>query len=1607
MTIRTACSSSLVCLNEACAAITKGDCTSAIVGGTSIIMAPSLTAGISEAGALSSDGSCKTFSSKADGYARGEAIVAIYVKSLKAALQEGNPIRAVIKGIATNCDGKTTGFSVPSSAAQESLIRHAYKIAGIADADIKDTGFFECHGTGTSVGDAIEATAVARVFGETGGIHIGSVKPNLGHGEAASGLTAVLKAVLALENRTLPPNIKCLPPSENIPFTSARLTVPTEATQWPEGRHERISVNSFGIGGANAHVILDSARSFGAFQTNVSTSEAAALPQLLIYSANHPQSLKEMTNRYSTFLEKTSNAICLADVAYTLANRREHHPFRSFAVSFKHRVGVASLPSPPEEDYGIVMVFTGQGAQWPQMGRDLLRANTTFRRTIKHLDGCLQDLGSVAPDWRIEDELDKPSHNSRINRTEFSQPLCTAFQVALVDMLASIGIKPAAVVGHSSGEIAAAYASGGLTAEEAIKVAFFRGFVAGKQLRLGAMSAIGASWEEVNKFLVPGVVMACDNSPKSVTISGDPIEVRNVSTAIKEAIPGVFVSPLKVEKAYHSSHMTEVGSEYEDIMENFGVEGKAPTLPFFSTVTGGKLVGSSRVHGQLGSSWLGPNYWRKNLECPVLFNAAVSSLLGDSETTVKNPIFVEVGPHAALSGPLRQIVTHQSKIAPYIPTTMRRQNSLGSFLTAVGKLWTFHINVDFKALMPGGLCLSGLPHYPWDHQRHYWKESRVSKEWRLRAYPYHDLLGAKVPESSSIDPMWRNVFHLDNAPWVRDHRIKDNIVYPFACYIAMAAEACRQVTRVEECVKFRHVVVSTALVLQEDSPLELVTTLRRHRLTDSLHSNWWGFTISSHSAHTWTEHCFGDVCTVSKVFEDAELRQEASLLHRVDRRQWYERVYREGLEYGDYFITMENLRTSPGGVEGIAIAEVKNNRYGDEVNYHLHPVIVDTVFQVLGAAAFHGFTHDYSQLIPLSVEHLAISRCSTDKITINASCRPQGKGMTGDGACVGDSATCLKASGVRLIPLDTGGDLNFDAGFPLTAHCEWVPHINFADLKTLVRSSRDHTQYSATLDLLGQFAISQSKRSLSENDITPAHHHLRMYKSWLSRQIHPKIEEIETADLKHRMNLLCASLGGSPAAHAADAITKVSEHIISIISGEKGAWQLLHADSTLDGLNKFLKEYDASKLLQCLAHSNPNLRILELGASTGDATSGILSNLKHASGFALYSQYVCTDMLPGLVASAQERFKGVPNVEFATLDIGQNPSSQSFDGRKFDLIIAAGVIHTTPNIQQSLKHCHQLLNPDGWLLLQQPRTDLLWLKYILGILPSWWCGIEDGRSDEPVLNRDRWEEELAKAGFKWLEGSALESPEQSHLTSIMMARVKHKENALRPVTIIHGSGKSDEQDQLGMDLAALGFQVSHCSMDQATTPNQDVIMLVDMDGPFFETIDSTSLNWLKILLENLQNSESSIFWVTKNQCKNPAYAMVFGFARSIRVEMGIDFATCEIDDMHTTMDVVALAKVYHAFQKREVGKILGPDFEYNISQGWTRVSRFFPFSYSDTHLYAESCDEAALRISRTGRLDSLHWVVQPTVSLKNDEVEIEVHSVGLNFRVSYSLQTCS
>ncbi|KAL2163841.1 hypothetical protein VTH06DRAFT_5900 [Thermothelomyces fergusii] len=1155
--IKTGCSASLVALHDACRALQCGDASGAIVCGTSLIMTPTTSTIFFDEGILSPDGSCKTFDAAANGFARAEGITAVYVKRLEDALRDGNPIRAVIRNTGSNSDGRSQGLTCPNGEAQEALMRKVYSQASL---DPSETAFVECHGTGTPTGDPIEARAVGNVFGDRG-VYIGSVKPNVGHSEGCSGLTSLIKAVLALEKGTIPPNIKFQKPNPRIPFAEKKLTVPLTPTAFPKDRAERISINSFGIGGSNAHVIVESASQYfrkprpgiidgvdGMDGPNDQISRAGvSRPELFLFSANSPASLDR---QIAAFREHASRHPDLArDTAYTLAVHRERLPHRAFAlVQDGEMLQVSSQAKAPQSAPAITMVFSGQGAQWPQMGRELILTEPSFRQDLMRMDEVLQGL-RIPPKWSIIEELLKPDETSQVHRAELAQPLTTALQVALVRYLQRLGIRPAAVVGHSSGEIAAAYAAGHVSLEHAITIAYYRGHVASRagmaSASIGAMAAVGLGAAEVARFLHPGACVACENSPSSTTISGDAKAVQKTLASVLAEYPDVLARPLKVDTAYHSHHMAVLAAEYLNLLQgedsisscNAGLP-DGPGARFFSSVTTRTLV-------REGSPLASPYYWVVNLVSPVRFCDAVHNLLRDDDdghATDGGPssssILLEVGPHSALAGPLRQICEAAGRPCNYVSALIRGKNCVASLLSALGSLHQQAIPVDWRSLFSssarggGDRALAGLPTYPWDHSAGpFWYESRLSRDWRARRFPDHCLLGVRVVESPDTAPQWRNLLSLEHVPWLADHKVRRDIVFPLAGYVAMAGEAIRQLTGCEAGYRLRHVIARTALVLTEAEPVEMVTALRPRRLTDTDDSAcWFEFAIASYTGSAWVKHCEGQVAPLDRALTlqgrsamTAPGEEVGSLPRLVKSNRLYDAVARAGLVFGPEFRRLTDISTS--ATDGVARARltVPASEAAHPFPGPMHPASIDACIQMLLVASVRGLCRDLRRLVvPTLIENVEISLCASKsntqtkdkKMHIEAFCPAQGLGsavvecfQADDGDDDKSQRVCLRMSGLQVTPLDNDGDgensrspNDGPVDVHAAAHLHWLPDFDFSPLGdgSLVRPPTANVAERELRETLTLLCILDSAERLA--GLVPSQPHFFKYRAWLDRQ---------------------------------------------------------------------------------------------------------------------------------------------------------------------------------------------------------------------------------------------------------------------------------------------------------------------------------------------------------------------------------------------------------------------------------------------------------------------------------------------------------------------------
>ncbi|KAH7110764.1 hypothetical protein EDB81DRAFT_831591 [Dactylonectria macrodidyma] len=1623
MVIRTGCSSSLLGLHEAFRAIQAGDATAAVVAGASLITTPTLTATMSAGEVLASDGSCKTFDASANGYARAEAITAVYVKRLDDALRDGNPIRAIIKGTAANCDGKSQSLVTPNGAAQEALIRRAYEDAGL---DPRDTAFMECHGTGTATGDPIETTAVGKVFGGEG-IYIGSVKPNLGHSEGSAGITSVIKAVLALQHKIIPPNIKFNSPNPKIPFSEYKLTVPVVPTPFPPKRQERISINSFGIGGSNAHVILESypqpderdqignglqntngnvehtngniEKANGSIKlSNGNNTYIASKPELLLFSANTESSLTEQIRRHRDWI--SINPALSSNMAYTRAMHREQLPHRAFAIIDQN--GFTEAPGAvkaPQEAPPVFVVFSGQGAQWPEMCSELILKDADFRKDILMMDQKLKELNHP-PSWNMIDELLKPSKSSLMHKAELSQPLCTAIQVALFNNFARLGLTPVAVVGHSSGEIAAAYASGHISMADAITTAYYRGYITTQQTLSGAMAAIGMGASDLPQYLCDGVVVACENSPNSSTISGDADKLREVVDAIKRDLPDMFTRELKVDMAYHSHHMVPLGGEYQVLLETetglFQMSSSQLKVPFFSSVTG-KLIDDEVSK---------PPYWITNLTSPVRFSLAVSNLMALN----KNGVFLEIGPHSTLVGPLRQICASRTRPFNYVSALCRGKDSMVSVLSSVGKLYQEGAALDLRHMFPSGKALSGLPTYPWDHSSSYWNESRVSRGWRTRRYPHHCLLGARTLEGSETEPQWRNILQVEDEPWLSDHKIQHDIVFPFAGYVAIAGEAARQLTHSshKDGYRLRHVVAHTALLLSTSAPTELMTTLKRHRLNDNEDSEWFDFSIVSFKGSTWVQHCGGQVAILRNI-PPSQWKPE-TLPRVVDCSRVYGNLAKAGFQYGPEFRGLQEVTSSV--TEELAIAQIVNRSQQSRAPFTLHPAAIDACLQLLLVARAKGIERRITELcVPTLIEDLEIGP-GADVMDAKAWNKYGNKDLPCI-ECIADGKLVLHASGIEFRPL--GDDkCSETVDVHAAARLSWLPDFDFVDISTLFTppdSDRIETQLQEELVLMLILETVESIRYLQ-----PHQPHFAKFRDWMNQQIgwamagrYKLVDDSEQyvrLPKKERQALIAErieQLLKLPKKAFTIGLKLVFDNIQNIFTGDANTLDILLQHNVLASIYDVMG-FDYARFITLLAHTRPNLRILEVGAGTGGTTETILRSLADIGGMPACSIYTFTDVSAGFFPAARERFAHASNMEFKVFDITRDPGEQGFKEDSYDLIIASNVLHATPFLRQTLGNLRPLLRSDGMLVMTELCSVSRASNYIFGNFAGWWLGEEDGRPDQPYVPVSRWDEDLKAVGFTGVDAACYDDDEPYRHISVIVSRKQTQEiPKLSKVTILSGNADNQVARTLAASVREQGWEAVPCGLGDDLPQDQHIISCLDLETNFFEHITAEAFASFQKFITSIGSQK--LLWLTSPiqvNCQNPASAQSLGAARTIRSELGVSLYSLEINQNEPEFESL-VSNVFLKICAEEDKGGLDSDKEFVVDSGVICIGRYRPFSLVDEVYQKSNTDETkmmkSLHIGQPGMLETLVWRGrQIPESVPEAHVEIEVRSAGLNFR---------
>ncbi|KAJ6040214.1 hypothetical protein N7444_009119 [Penicillium canescens] len=1565
MTIDTACSSSMIAVHQGVQTLRNRESRVAVVCGTQVILGHEMYIVESKLKMLSPTGRSRMWDADADGYARGEGVAALVLKRLSDAIANGDHIECVIRETGANQDGFSSGITVPNTDAQTALIRQTYAKAGLDPVNNPDhrPQFFEAHGTGTQAGDPKEAAAIYEAFGQhidagATPLYVGSVKTVIGHLEGAAGLAGVLKGISSIRNGSIPPNLLFNRLNPRVEPYYKNLHIPTELTPWPtlpRGVPRRVSVNSFGFGGANAHAILEEHVPLVARPKEDPSKSSSLTP--FVFSALSEQSLVALLEQYSQYLTAHRDELDASDLAWTLYSRRSQLPVKTafsartiqqliqkidskLAAAKENAtatIGIRSSGKPATPR--ILGVFTGQGAQWPAMGAALIRSSQFVRDTIQRLEESLATIPPAdRPEWRLTDAILAGADTSRIAEAAVSQPLCTAIQIVLVDLLQSAGLTFASVVGHSSGEIAAAYAAGFISAHDAIRIAYYRGFYARLAIndnngQKGAMLAVGTSLEDAQELLslqafTGRLGLAAHNSPASVTLSGDADAVIQAKKVFDEEKK--FARLLKVDTAYHSHHMLRCGDPYVAALRACGIRinrDRNSTCKWFSSV-------SPRAEAMEAIPELQDIYWRDNMVNTVLFADAVNNAVtGDEQINVA----VEVGPHPALQGPASQNIAEVRLSAlPYTGLLSRGKDDVEALSDAFGFIWTIlgGKGIDLQAyentltgnLHPHGLVV-GLPSYQWNHGRVHWTESRKSRKIRGRKQAPHELLGSLCPDSNPHDMRWSNLLKVSEIPWLEGHQLQGQTVFPAAGYVAMALEACRNLATEKpvELFELHDLSIPKAITFEEGDTLgvETLVTLTgiEHRQDKTATADFSIYScpnVSVGSDHDMELMASGTV-KISFGTPDIEALFCTPVddynMSAVDPDRFYAALSKLGYGYSGSFRGMSSMKRRL--TQSSALVDTYPYADSDSTFYLVHPSMLDVAFQSsMLAYSAPGDEHLWSLHVPTAIRSIRVNPeicaslpISGTKVPVTASLNGESESFSASIDIFGEDGhqSMIHVDDLVIKPFAPAREADDRRLFSYTKFSHASP--DGSSILNSIRPTEAEVELATACERISYYYVRKWKLEITDDEWAngqPHHSYLRGFVdhtlAGAGRGQHPTLKKEWADDTSEDIQKLIAH-------HANDIdvqlLSAVGDNIPAAVRGRTTILEHMLPNGMLDnfyrhGLGFSRYNMFLADMMKQVVHRYPHARILEIGAGTGGATKSVLE----AVGGTM-SSYTYTDISVGFFPRASEIFKEYNDrMTFKVLDAEKTPASQGYEENSYDIVIASNVLHATANLQRTLENTRRLLKPGGYLmLLEITDNDPIRCSTIMGGLPGWWLGVDDGRRYAPTASPSVWHKTLRKAGFGGIDAITPKVDGPAWPFSIIASQAVNDQVMFlrRPLSlpsspiaiqslVILGT-ESLETDRIAEEVAdSLGRFSGKTTVlnglpseaEARTIDDQSTfINLVDLDFPIFRNITSEKMNGLKRMFERARH----VLWVTRGALVEEPYHMASSaFSRSIRNE---------------------------------------------------------------------------------------------------------------------------
>ncbi len=1620
LAIDTACSSSLVALHHGCEAIRSGRIAMAIVGGINLLLAPYPFVGFSRASMLSRRGRCFAFDERADGYVRAEGGAIVILKPLSEAIADGNPIRAVVRASGVNSDGRTIGLSLPSESAQASLLHTVYRNAEIAADEL---AFFEMHGTGTAAGDPIEATAVGYSLGQSRAspLPIGSVKTNIGHLEPASGMAGLLKAALALDREIIPPTIHCERPNPKIPFDSLnlRLVRDTEPVKAPKQGYA--GVNSFGFGGTNAHVVL-------ARPPRRAEARAAADPMLpLMISAQTEASLRNLVQSWCTTLAEIpiERAPLLLRAA---ARGRDHHSQRLIALAPNPVAAAQSLagflgnePSPfviagtGVREGKLAFVFSGNGAQFEGMGRDALIGNHAFRAAVEKLDRLLQpELG-----WSLVALLEEAADAEAMSRADIAQPLLFAVQVGIVEALRDIGINASAHVGHSVGEIAAAWAAGALSLAEAGRVVIARSRQQQRTKGAGCMAALALAPAAAREFL-DGLGSAAEiaalNAAHSVTISGTRAEIECLEAEAKGR--GLWFRRLNLDFAFHSSQMDPIR---EDLLESLkGLVSKPPAARLVSTVTGEAVEDGS----------LDAGYWWRNIRSPVRFAEATARLLDEGYR-----ILLEIGPAAILQSYLIDALRTANVDGRVLATLSRKPTEGDPFPAIAANCHVAGYDLTGSRYFDGVADPRGLPLYPWQRQS-FWFGLTPEAADPINPPFDHPLLGFR---QRGPVPYWIN--HLDEQvlPWIVDHSIEGIPVLPAAGILEMACAAARQQWPDMPVLELRDVEVRRPLPFDKGRMREVRAAI------GSGEGDWELASRPRLSNEPFTVHAVGRLGAETDTRRTLRFSDDAPTLRQIDRQTLYDLARLAGLDYGARFRTVSLVEIT-GPETAVAHLDPSPVAEGSE-SYLIPPSILDGALQALIGLLAEG--HDQvpgRSFLPwrfgrvrflapfgrvprraqLRLTRIGVRSVSADFVL----CDDVGDVVAELAECWFRRIELARATAVeeRAMRIDL-----IPAPLSETPSPSALEHfgrviLRLADCVEPVPARREQ---ALLLDaLIGSVALQSILRIVDADrsftvaelietgSIAPTSGSITVWALRLLERFGAAAEmesewQIKAgSDLPDVEDVWRLLLADAPDLVAELALVAAAvENFAKVLMGGPGALDaslnpmidhLLHASPAsagnigliCDALQQIGAEWPRGRLL----------RVLELGATGGGATRRVLDCLRQSGATLSYMATNADAEQAARLSFLAESFTGVSARQWSLQD-----DAEALDQTSFDVILAVNACARLQLDRAGFVDLRKLLAPGGIFVAAEPEPNPLW-DLVFGQGPIWWEASSRTADASPLRSGEEWCAELAAAGFRspnsisvaWTPwpaaifwGAASPQQETSYSDPVQprsaLLVAGDKELALALRDRLHSAGHqaaladqtdpfselaADQEGSQALAETVLFVAEEPCAGDQVDSASQQIAALARVAA----NLGPGSELWL--VTRDAQQASAS------DEASSVVGGALWGFARVLANET--PRVSLRLVDLAGSVPVEERARqIVAEFNASSPGDeiVWTPEGRHLL-----RLRRGLP------PRFAGPSEVLTLGSRNPGGLDSLGWAAAPSQPAGPGQVELEVHAAGLNFR---------